>query len=128
MTEKCPVKIQLVGSAVGRSATAQQFAMTYIVDDVVAIDAGCLGLLWPLDRQRRVEHVFLSHSHMDHVASLPLLRKTTCSNHGTWEQIRRASSPSISVAPAPNSSEPFESACWMVYRPFASDWPGFSPS
>jgi ribonuclease BN (tRNA processing enzyme) len=46
--------------------------MTYIVDDVVAIDAGCLGLVWPLEQQRRVEHVFLSHSHMDHVASLPL--------------------------------------------------------
>ena len=66
------MKIQLVGSAVGRIASAQQFAMTYVIDGVVAIDAGCLGLLWPLDQQRRVEHVFLSHSHMDHVASLPL--------------------------------------------------------
>jgi cAMP phosphodiesterase len=66
------VKIQLVGSAVGDTASAQQFAMTYIVDDVVAIDAGGLGLVWPLDVQRRVEHVFLSHSHIDHVASLPM--------------------------------------------------------
>ncbi|HUG91181.1 MAG TPA: 3',5'-cyclic-nucleotide phosphodiesterase [Planctomycetaceae bacterium] len=66
------MKIQLVGSAVGPLASAQQFAMSYIVDDGVAIDAGCLGLVWPLDVQRRVEHVFLSHSHMDHVASLPL--------------------------------------------------------
>jgi ribonuclease BN (tRNA processing enzyme) len=66
------VKIQLVASAVGHTASAQQFAMTYIVDDVVAIDAGCLGFLWPLDAQRKIAHVFLSHSHMDHVASLPL--------------------------------------------------------
>ena len=46
--------------------------MTYIVDDVVAIDAGSLGLVWPLETQRRIEHVVLSHSHIDHVASLPM--------------------------------------------------------
>jgi cAMP phosphodiesterase len=66
------VKIQLVGSAVGETASAQQFAMTYIVDDVASIDAGSLGLVWPLEVQRRIQHVLLSHSHIDHVASLPM--------------------------------------------------------
>ncbi|MBW3542524.1 MAG: 3',5'-cyclic-nucleotide phosphodiesterase [Planctomycetes bacterium] len=66
------MKIELIGSAVGAALHPQQFASTYIVEGRVAIDAGCLGIVWPLDIQRRVEHVFLSHSHIDHIATLPL--------------------------------------------------------
>ncbi|MCL4201212.1 MAG: 3',5'-cyclic-nucleotide phosphodiesterase [Pirellulaceae bacterium] len=65
------MKIQLIPSAVG-GASDLQFLMTCVVNDCVAIDAGCLGYLAPLERQRRIEHVFLSHSHADHIASLPL--------------------------------------------------------
>jgi len=51
---------------------SQQYAISYVINDQVAIDAGCLGLAWPLDVQRNVKHVFLSHSHVDHIGSLPL--------------------------------------------------------
>ncbi len=51
---------------------SQQFAISYVINDVVAIDAGCLGFAWPLSVQRDVKHIFLSHSHIDHIASLPL--------------------------------------------------------
>lgn len=47
--------------------------LTYIVNDTLAIDAACLGCLTPLDRQRRIRHVLLTHSHADHIATLPLL-------------------------------------------------------
>ncbi len=65
------MRIRLVGSAVSQQ-DVRQYATTLLVNDYVAIDAGCLGLLSPLDAQRRVQHVFLSHCHADHVATLPL--------------------------------------------------------
>lgn len=71
MTERCSVKVHIVPSSVGDSSRHQILA-TYIVNDVVAIDAGSLGLLAPVAAQHRVKHVFLSHSHLDHVATLPI--------------------------------------------------------
>jgi ribonuclease BN (tRNA processing enzyme) len=67
------VKITLLPSASTPGKSGSGFFMTsYIVDDVVAIDAGTLGLLGDLNSQLHVRDVFLSHSHMDHIASLPI--------------------------------------------------------
>lgn len=63
------MKVKLLGSST--DGARLQYAMSYVVDDAVAIDAGCLGFA-PIDAQRRVEHVFLSHTHLDHIGSLPL--------------------------------------------------------
>lgn len=65
------MKVHIVPSSVGASSCHQILA-TYVINDSVAIDAGVLGLLSPLEAQRRVRHVFLSHSHLDHVATLPI--------------------------------------------------------
>ncbi len=65
------MKVNILGSSIG-GGVSQQFAIGYIVNDQIAIDAGTLGLAWPLKVQRDVKHVFLSHSHVDHIASLPL--------------------------------------------------------
>ena len=65
------MKIHIVPSSVGESSRHQILA-TYLINDSVAIDAGVLGLLSPLAAQRRVQHVFLSHSHLDHLATLPI--------------------------------------------------------
>ena len=65
------VKIQLVGSSVGTAATRQNLT-TYVINDCVAIDAGCLGLMVPVSAQRSIRHVLLSHTHIDHLATLPL--------------------------------------------------------
>ena len=65
------MKIELVPSSV--PASDWQFLTSYLVDDVVAIDAGSVGFLADLDRQRRVRHVFITHEHLDHIASLPIL-------------------------------------------------------
>lgn len=45
--------------------------MSYVVDDCLALDAGSIGFVSPLAVQERIRHVFLSHSHIDHIASLP---------------------------------------------------------
>lgn len=68
---RSPVKVQLLGSSVGDGAPLQ-YTTSFVVDDIVAFDAGSLGLTTPLELQRRVAHVFLSHSHIDHIGSLPL--------------------------------------------------------
>ena len=65
------MKIQQLGSSLD-SGCATQYLTTFLINDYVAIDAGCLGLLTPVSKQQSIEHVFLSHSHLDHVASLPL--------------------------------------------------------
>ncbi len=65
------MKVHLVPSSVGESSRHHILA-TYVINETVAIDAGVLGLLSPLEAQRKVQHVFLSHSHLDHLATLPI--------------------------------------------------------
>jgi ribonuclease BN (tRNA processing enzyme) len=46
---------------------------SFLVDSVVLIDAGTgVGDL-TLEEMRRIDHVFLTHSHLDHIAALPLM-------------------------------------------------------
>jgi cAMP phosphodiesterase len=64
------MKVELLPSSI--PATEAQFLVTFLVNDAVAVDAGALGLLADLERQRRVRHVFLTHEHLDHIATLPI--------------------------------------------------------
>lgn len=64
------MKVEFLPSTVGAPA-ARQFCISAVINDTVAIDAGTIGMLWPIDRQMKIKHVFLSHSHLDHIASLP---------------------------------------------------------
>ena len=64
------MRVELLPSSL--PAGDAQFLVTFLVNDVVAIDAGSLGLLADLDRQRRVRHVFVTHEHLDHIATLPI--------------------------------------------------------
>lgn len=63
--------VELLPSAIGTDDSVQH-AMTYLVNDVLAVDAGSLGYQSSLERQRGVRRLFLTHSHQDHLASLPL--------------------------------------------------------
>jgi cAMP phosphodiesterase len=49
-----------------------QFLTSYLLNDSLAIDAGGLGLLGDLSAQLAVTDVFVTHSHVDHIATLPL--------------------------------------------------------
>ena len=66
------MKVTLLPSSVSPGAEANQFLTTFVVDDVLAVDAGSLGLLGSTEAQARVKDVFLSHTHIDHIASLPI--------------------------------------------------------
>lgn len=49
-----------------------QFLTSFLINDRIAIDAGSLGLVRPPEEQAQIKHVFLSHTHIDHIASLPI--------------------------------------------------------
>lgn len=66
------MKVELLPSTVGKTAN-RQFCIGAVINDCLAIDAGTLGMVWPLERQQKIRNILLSHSHMDHIATLPLL-------------------------------------------------------
>jgi ribonuclease BN (tRNA processing enzyme) len=69
----CPVKITLVPSSTSAAGVeSSQYLTTFIVNDHVAIDAGALGFYGGPLEQAAIRHVFVSHSHIDHLASLPI--------------------------------------------------------
>ena len=65
------MRVELLPSS--QPPSDQQFLVTYLINDRVAIDAGSIGLLTDLRRQEQVEHVFVTHQHIDHIATLPIL-------------------------------------------------------
>ena len=64
------MKIIILGNC-GQDLASRQYVSSYLVNDNVAIDAGCLGLCGSPHDQERVRHVLLTHAHADHTASLP---------------------------------------------------------
>ncbi len=67
------MEVRLVSAS---GADHHQFLTSVLVGDAVVVDAGSIGFALPLETQQRVRHLFLSHSHMDHVASLPIFLDT----------------------------------------------------
>ncbi len=67
------MRVELLPSALGSGPARHQYLTSFLVNESVAIDAGSIGFQADLERQRRVRHVFITHSHLDHVVSLPLL-------------------------------------------------------
>ncbi len=53
-------------------ASARQHLMSVIIDDQVAIDAGCLAFSCTDVHRRDVRDIVLTHTHLDHIAGLPL--------------------------------------------------------
>src|SRR5437868_4354154 len=67
------MKLILLPSAIGDvAAPVPQYLSSALLNDSIALDAGCLGLNGTPEQQSRIRHVFLTHSHIDHVASLPI--------------------------------------------------------
>jgi ribonuclease BN (tRNA processing enzyme) len=65
------MRVHVLGCA-GGSAPRRELT-SYLLDERVAVDAGALTTALDLDAQQRLEAVFLSHGHQDHIWSLPLL-------------------------------------------------------
>jgi ribonuclease BN (tRNA processing enzyme) len=63
------MEIEVLGSYGGQSDGCRMTCL--VVDGTVALDAGSLSQVLPVERQQQVQSIVLSHSHMDHTTSLP---------------------------------------------------------
>lgn len=65
------MKIRVLGCSSGIGGKA--LTSSLLIDDDILIDAGTgVGHL-ELDALKKIDHVFLTHSHLDHIACLPLM-------------------------------------------------------
>jgi ribonuclease BN (tRNA processing enzyme) len=71
---------------------------SFLVDDDILVDAGTGVADLSLEEMARIDHIFLTHSHLDHVLSVPLLADSVIgSRHGpivvhatreTWKALK----------------------------------------
>ena len=68
------MKFQLLPSTFDEhgAASVRQHLMSIIVDDCVAIDAGSLAFACTKKQREQVRDIVLTHTHLDHIAGLPL--------------------------------------------------------
>jgi ribonuclease BN (tRNA processing enzyme) len=63
------MRIQVLGCSGGESLGSHLTCL--LIEGGIALDAGSLAQTLPLERQREVRTIVLSHSHMDHTSSIP---------------------------------------------------------
>jgi cAMP phosphodiesterase len=68
------MKIQLLPSTIDENgmASVRQHLLTMVIDDLLAIDAGCLALSCSDLQRSQIRDILLTHTHLDHIAGLPL--------------------------------------------------------
>jgi ribonuclease BN (tRNA processing enzyme) len=70
------MRIRVLGCSGGIGGSLRTTSL--LVDDDILVDAGTgVGDL-TLDRLARIDHVFVTHSHLDHIACIPFLVDSTC--------------------------------------------------
>jgi ribonuclease BN (tRNA processing enzyme) len=65
------VRIRVLGAHGGSTPWHRQ--TSFLLDGTVALDAGALTQSLTLEEQSRVRSIIVTHSHLDHIASLPFL-------------------------------------------------------
>lgn len=65
------MKIRLLMPSVDHKSRLQH-SVSVLIDQYIAIDTGGLPYLGCIDAQRAIDHVLLTHSHIDHIGGLPL--------------------------------------------------------
>lgn len=68
------MKLQMLPSTIDENgqASERQHLLSIVIDDSVAIDAGCLAFSCTDIHRKQVRDVVLTHTHLDHIAGLPL--------------------------------------------------------
>lgn len=67
----CRVELLILPSG-GVADSRYQFLATYVINGQIALDAGALGCGLALAAQKQITNIFLSHCHLDHIATLPI--------------------------------------------------------
>ncbi|MDX1669358.1 MAG: 3',5'-cyclic-nucleotide phosphodiesterase [Limnobacter sp.] len=67
--------VEVLGCS-GSIGIPRQGTTSFLIDDDILIDAGTGVCELPFERLEKIKHVFLTHSHLDHICSLPFLVDT----------------------------------------------------
>jgi ribonuclease BN (tRNA processing enzyme) len=65
------IAVQLLPTSIEDTSQVQPLT-SFLINDTIALDAGCLGFSLPPEKLAQLEHVVLTHSHLDHTLSLPI--------------------------------------------------------
>ena len=65
------MKVRVLGCSGGIGAQAR--TTSFLIDGDILLDAGTGVEDLSVDELAAIDHVFLTHSHLDHIAALPLL-------------------------------------------------------
>ena len=65
------MRLRILGCHGGESTSHR--ATSFLVDDHLLLDAGSMTRGLDLEAQLRIDHIFISHVHLDHIRDLPLL-------------------------------------------------------
>lgn len=66
------MELKVIGSSPDSPRT-RQYGSSYTINGTVALDAGSIGFCGSPQEQSVIRHLFITHSHLDHIASLPTL-------------------------------------------------------
>jgi len=94
------MKVTLVPSSIAAGDEhPSQYLISYLINETLAIDAGSLGLYGTPQQQAMIKHVLITHTHIDHTATLPIFlenayeAKSDCvtiyGNDAVLENLRR---------------------------------------
>lgn len=121
------MQVRVLGCSGGIGARAR--TTSFLIDHDILLDAGTGVEDLDLEALARIDHVFLTHSHLDHIAALPLLvdsagglRSTPLVVHALPETIAALRAhifnwviwPDFTAIPQPDRP-------WMVFAPIALD-------
>jgi len=63
------VKVKFLGAHNSESENTR--LVTFVIDDILAIDAGCLASELSFSEQEKIKAILLSHGHYDHIRGVP---------------------------------------------------------
>src|SRR3954452_10712099 len=103
------MRVRVLGCHGGE--TPRHRTTCFLIDDRITIDAGAVCRSLTLDEQVKIDHMLISHSHMDHVKDLALLAD---------QVIGRRKNP-VSLHCGPETAETLQSSYFNNYL-----WPDFT--
>ena len=68
------MNIRVLGCSGGISRNVA--TTSFLIDDDILIDCGTGVCDLTLDEMRKIRHIFITHSHLDHITSIPFLVDT----------------------------------------------------
>jgi ribonuclease BN (tRNA processing enzyme) len=74
------MKLRVLGCSGGIGD--ERHTTSLLIDDDILIDAGTGALRLTREELARIDHVFLTHTHLDHILSLPLLLDSVAGERG----------------------------------------------